>query len=801
MSLTRLPCACGFVWLLAVVAVAWLSTQKENDTIYDMKLCSIKQIRTGKIYRTEAVEMGDVLFYAYDKPRILKHPCKSNMALYMGNALFLTKDNFHSSLLPLNLPKMFAVKSPNVSAAVYSSSCILLIINGNVYAYDYEDGSWSILLITQVYFTNIYTEYCCYSNDYSCSSVNNLILVYAIGGPVSEAVIYISNSLGFNFEELHLPQLKLLNGTFEGIFFFHSMSKFAVLLKNGDTARFAYTEPPQNETWGLPFPMSRHLRMVNLPGLKGFLIFWHSHRLLFSHNSGQLVEDIPIKEKKLVKHESFGQSGKSIYTIAGYENELAVLTTDFHFYYGTLGLLSTSLTKIAEEIPVTKDSALMFESVGNVMIVSPGKDVDDQSYDFTLCCVNMQYVLMELEIGLKSCKAEILHGDFDKKMHVLDMGETLELSAQLVPQPSQLPIPIVTVSNPHSLGFQVKMYEDGYTFEGNTKFTINITLMQQHTSGRAHESFISNVKIPSLSTITLDLIERGMSCIDLQPPSGLISIGCNWKKKIIVRRDLNACVKKFLKPVELENNYTYIIEKGSYDPNYHSRPQQNNVDLTIIYDYEELGCPGLVYYNSPWKPVIELWEETRRVEVVKTEFVLIEIHGLYTYNYSMTVGEASCVSQAQNWSSMIDASTVKGVHSWNRQNYLSCHEDHESAPLLWPNVEYQVLGGSTKNSIIFDQRNGIYVFLVRIVDPFYSYCDLTTTFSIYVYGAFPKQVLPDYLVFIVTLGFMLIFLWLGYIIPKLLKSEHGQKLKSFFQNLLHKNKKEKVKFNLPKSSK
>nr|XP_020826893.1 cation channel sperm-associated protein subunit delta isoform X2 [Phascolarctos cinereus] len=731
MPLTRLPCACGFVWLLAVVAVAWLSELKENETISDVKLCR--------------------------------------------KALLLTKDNFRSSIIPLNIPKMFQVQTAKVSGAIYSSSCILLIINGNIYAYDYEDGSWSILLITEVFITNIYAEYCCYSSDYSCSSISNLILVYAIGGPVSDAVIYISNSLGFDFEELSLPQLKLLDGTFEGIFFFHSMSKFGVLLKNGDTARFAYIEPAKNETWGLPFHMSRRLHMLNLPGLKGFLIFWHEHRLLFSHNSGQLVEDIPIKEKKAVTHESFGLSGKSIYAIAGYENELAVLTTDFHFYYGTLGLLSTSLIKITEETPVTNGSAIMFESIGNVVIVTAVKDEDDPAYNFVVCCVNMQYVLMELEIGLKSCKAEVLRGDFDKKMHILDMGETLELSAKLVPQPSQLPIPIVTVSNPHSLGFQVKMYEDGYTFDGNTKFTINITLMQQHTSGRAHESFISDIKIPSLSTITLDLIERGMSCIDLQPPSGLISIGCNWKKKIIVRRDLTACMKKFLEPIELENNYTYIIEKGSYDPNYHSRPQENNVDLTIMYDYEELGCPGLVYYNSPWKPVIELWEETRRVEVVKAEFVLIEIHGLYTYNYSMTVGEASCVSQAQNWSSVIDASTIKGVHAWDRQNYLSCHENHESAPLLWPNVEYQVLGGSTKNSIIFDERNGIYVFLVRVVDPFYSYCDLTTTFSIYVYGAFPKQTLPDRLVFMSMLGLMLILLWLGYVIPKLSKSERGKK--------------------------
>jgi cation channel sperm-associated protein subunit delta len=40
-------------------------------------------------------------------------------------------------------------------------------------------------------------------------------------------------------------------------------------------------------------------------------------------------------------------------------------------------------------------------------------------------------------------------------------------------------------------------------------------------------------------------------------------------------------------------------------------------------------------------------------------------------------------------------------------------------PLRWPNAEYQVLGGKTDNEIIFDQRNGIYIFYLSIVDPYY----------------------------------------------------------------------------------
>ncbi|XP_072458018.1 cation channel sperm-associated auxiliary subunit delta isoform X3 [Notamacropus eugenii] len=771
MALSVLTCPWAFAWLLVVVA-PW--GQEEVDihvTSTGLRLCSPRTIRTGKTLTSAREPIEEILYYAYDKPQIVKHPCVYEMALYMGKRLFLTRDNFHRSLVPLNFPRKFKVMTPKVSAALFSASSVLLLISGKVFIYYYEENLWSDILVTDKFLTDISAEHCCYSSDFSCVAVSFLILVYTTGNPASEATIYMSRNLGFEFEEIHLLKVKHLNGTLEGFFFFHSISKFAVLLRTGNMGRFVFMESSGEEViWGIPFHMPKSIKVMSLPGLKGFLILWAGDHLFFSHNND--------------------------------DNELALGTSDADFYYGTLGLLSTSITKVLNTNDITEDSAMMFESVGLILIVTPQRDEYFQAFDFLLCDVNMQHMLMHLSLGLKTCKAEILRGDFNKKVHILDMGETLELSAKLVSQPSQSPIPIVTVSNPHTLGFKVKMYEDGYTYDGNTKFTINITLMQQHRSGRAHESFISNLKLPSLSTITLDLIDRGMSCIDLQPPSGIISIGCNWKKYIQVHRNPNACMKKFLEPAILENSYTYTLEKGAYDTFFQFQIPVDEKERIVKYDYAELGCPSLVYYNSPWKPVIELWEENNFVEIVTSEFILLEVHGLRTYTYSLTAGQASCISQPQNWSSMLHKYIGKKYQdSWNRMNYMSCYVEQKDSPLLWPDVEYQILGGATENSIIFDQRNGIYVFLLRIVDPHYSYCDLTTTFSIYVYGAFPKQTLPDYSVAIGMLIFMLFLLWLGYIIPKLFKSERGRKFKSFFQNLCSTHQKEKRKFHLPKVNK
>ncbi|XP_051827757.1 cation channel sperm-associated auxiliary subunit delta [Antechinus flavipes] len=795
MVLTGLSCPLGFSFLPVVVTVVL------SQDSFDIPVCSYELIETGKSEHAKQYLIENILYYAYKDPQIIKHPCNQKLALYMGKRLFLTKDNFRRSLTPLNIPYKFKVGIPKVTSAIFSSSKLLLAINGNVFGYDYEDDSWIAILDTQEQLANIYAEYCCYSDDYSCTSISNLVLVYTTGEHISKAHVYLSNSLGFHFEKLELPQMKTLDGILEGFFFFHSMSKYAMLLRTGKVGRFVYTEPPLNESWGMPFEMSGHINIINLSDLKGYLILWDEKHLFFTNNCGQLVEEIPIKNDKGIKYESLAHSLNQVSSITGFENELALLTKSQKFFYGTLGLLSTSLIDIEDDGIGLKEAAIMFESVGNILIVVPEFFYQDPIFDFSICPLNIQYLLMDLEIGLKTCKAEILRGNFNKKLFVLDMNETLKLSATLVPQPSQSPVPVITVSNPHSLGFKVKMYEDGYTYDGNTIFTIDIFLMQQHVSGRAHGSFISNMKTATLSTITLDLIDRGMSCIDLQPQIGLISIGCNWNKRIIIRRDLTACMKNFLKPEELEDNYTYILEKTSYDGSYHSRKQPNNKDLIVEYEYERLGCPLLVYYNSPWKPVIELWKESNFVEVVKTEFILIERNGLFTYNYSLTVGKALCKSQAQSWSSMIDASSKKDLNAWNRENYVNCHEHNEKAPLLSPQAEYQILGGSTSNSIIFNQRNGIYIFLLRIVDPYYSYCDLTTVFSVYVYGAFPKQTLPDYIVALLIICFMLFLLWLGYFIPKLTKSQYGNRFKLFCRNLCPRSKEKRGKFHITKLKK
>nr|KAF6479325.1 cation channel sperm associated auxiliary subunit delta [Molossus molossus] len=684
-------------------------------------LCRIHTVRTGKTFGVGQQAQGDLLYFSFMTTRLIKHPCKKNIALYLGRQLFFTTNNFESSLLPFAIPTSMQVGIPEVTSAHFAGSVLLLVVNQKVYIYDYEASSWSASTGIKHPVSHISGDNCCYSEHPFCLEISNSIFAYVHGDQISQANIYFSKSWGYRFQKYaHEGQAELV-GSLGGIFYFHSLSQVGLLLIDQGRAKFWYLDHPLNYSFGLPFDYNGTLDILITPGQKGILIFWFEKSLLISKNAGQLVNPVRVREGRRTLHSIF-EANITIYNVAANENELAVLTQESNLYYGSLGILTSFLIKV-----------------------------------------------------------EILQGDFDNKMYIIDMNSELELTALMIPRPGTSPVPLATVSNPHSLGLQAIIYEDGYTYEGNTKYRLNISLRQQHLWGRTDPNFTSSIKRPTISTITVDIANKEISCVDLKPLTALISVGCDLTKKIIIQNEISACYKGFLDPVALQDNYSYVIEKEAYDPNFRGQPATK--DLVVHYPYEKLGCPLLVYYNTPWKPVMELWREGKFQEIVEAEFVLLEVNGLFTYTYSLTAGTALCISQPQNWTTILENAGDKGPFAWDRENYVSCHDPNSDAPLKWPKARYQILGGPTANKVVFDQRNGIYVFFISVVDPYYSYCWLETTFSVYVYGALPRISIPLEITIIVLMLAILLSVWLAYMIPTLLRTEKGHGFKGFWVSL------------------
>ncbi|XP_027403200.1 cation channel sperm-associated protein subunit delta isoform X7 [Bos indicus x Bos taurus] len=404
---------------------------------------SIRTLRTGKVFPVEEKTQGDRLYFSSGKTHLIKHPCKKNLALYLGRQIFLTKDTFESSLIPFSIPTSMQVGTPEVTSAHFAGSVLLLVVNQKVYVYDYEANFWTASTGIQHPVSHVSGDNCCYSGNSFCMDISNSVFAYLRGDQVSQANIYFSNSRGYRFQKYTQERRAELVGTFGGIFSFHSLSQVGLLLVDEQMAMFSYSDHPLNRSFGLPFDYDRALDILIAPGQKGILIFWSEKNLLVSRNSGQLVESVQVREGQRILYNSIVKANITIHSVAANENELAVLTEENNLYYGSLGIQSSSLIKFADQNIWSQEAVLMFTDVGMLEILTPLRDVLFPAFDFQKCRLNIQALLMDPQLQAGVCKVELLQGEFENKMYTIDMNSQLELTALMIPRPGMLPVPLV----------------------------------------------------------------------------------------------------------------------------------------------------------------------------------------------------------------------------------------------------------------------------------------------------------------------------------------------------------------------
>ncbi|XP_004633022.1 cation channel sperm-associated protein subunit delta [Octodon degus] len=763
--------------MLASMLIAVAATIGLWPPVGAQPLCRVQKVRTGKVFSGEHQVHGDSLYFPSMTTCLIKHPCKKTTAIYLGQRVFFTTDDFSSSLFPLTIPTSMMVGQPEVTSAHFAGSQLLLVVNQKVYTYDYTAGIWNASTGIQHPVSHVSGDNCCFAGNSFCLEISNSIFAYLRGEQISQANIYFSNNGGSSFKKFTYERQAELVGTLGGIFFLHSLSQVGLLVINNRKGMFAYSDHPLNRSLGLAFDYNETLEVLLPPGQRGLLILWSQNSLFSSLSAGQIMETIQVKKADKTLLPSIFGANITIHSIAVYENGLAALTREDHVYYGSLGVLSGSsyILKFPDQKIWSQEAALMFLNSGKLQVLTPLPDASSPAYDFQKCVVNIQATLMKPELHVAKCRIELMDGFFEGKMYTMDMNSELEMTATLIPQQGTSLVPQVMVSNPYSLGLKTTIHEYDNTFEGNVLYKLDIKLKQQHHLGWFDPNFTSSIQRPTISTLTVDVANKEISCVDLKPLTALISVGCDREKKIIVQNKISACSLGVLDPAVLQDNYTYVVERGSLDPGPDGLAATK--DLQVLYPFWDLGCPGLVFYETPWKPVIELWHGDEFAELVEAEFVLREVHGLHTFSYTLTARAAGCLSQPQNWSSVLRSARDPGGSPWSRENYVSCHSPSPSSPLRWPNVQYQVLGGRTNNKIIFKQRNGIYIFHLSILDPYYSYCRLETTFSIYVYGAYPLPLFVPGVTIILLVCGTLLAVWLAHILPRLPHTDTCHKLR------------------------
>lgn len=229
------------------------------------------------------------------------------------------------------------------------------------------------------------------------------------------------------------------------------------------------------------------------------------------------------------------------------------------------------------------------------------------------------------------------------------------------------------------------------------------------------------------------------SCVTLKTETN-VTVGCPFNRHIVSRGKPTRC-SSF-------KNFSYVISSGQQRE---ISPENDEVsDKTVAYDLLKLGCPLSVQSNEPFKPIIDLYDGETFVKEVDANYVLREQHGRTGYKYSKTMKEAGCMREAQSWEKMINAMKGGSIESaWSRENYQSCFQESSDSSISAANLDkqYEILNSSGAASHIVWNDVGTFVFLLKVLDPEFSFCNLTLEFGVQVHGVrSAMQEIPTFVV-------------------------------------------------------
>ncbi|XP_052006857.1 cation channel sperm-associated auxiliary subunit epsilon-like [Xyrauchen texanus] len=266
-------------------------------------------------------------------------------------------------------------------------------------------------------------------------------------------------------------------------------------------------------------------------------------------------------------------------------------------------------------------------------------------------------------------------------------------------------------------------------------FQTFIIYQETHLRSRPNNSGLIS---QSSGTVSMELLptQIGNACYLPKNQVSHLLVGCPPNRHIRV-------VKPQEIPCEMHTFEKYTIP-GSVLRN----PKLE--DLLVHYDWKRIGCVLKINYKAAFRPDIDLYDGDTFVHSVDANFIVWEKFGRKDYYFNATMQQVACLHEAQTWKSML----VDKKHSeeaWGPHNYRSCFV-HTSKKLGNLDQPYEIMNKSSRNYLTFSQKDSAtYVFIVKILDPNYSFCDLRAVFAVKTYGIKIKdQRLPMYVVLILT---------------------------------------------------
>ncbi|XP_072867995.1 cation channel sperm-associated auxiliary subunit epsilon isoform X3 [Chlorocebus sabaeus] len=319
------------------------------------------------------------------------------------------------------------------------------------------------------------------------------------------------------------------------------------------------------------------------------------------------------------------------------------------------------------------------------------------------------------------CPYMAFHNNVARVFYFLDKGETLTFWTQII-YPENTGLYVVVES------YGPKILEESHdiSFEaafGHCTKTLTITFYQNVDYEGIYDYFEMQHNNTGLVMVQLRPSEYSKTCPIAQKVFQ-IAVGCDDKK--------------------------FIAVKGSY---LRHQPPKN---LKVRYIWEKYGCPLRLDFTEKFQPVIQLFDDNGYVKDVGANFIVWEIHGRDDYSFNNTMAQSGCLHEAQTWKSMIELNKHLPLEEvWGPENYIHCFSYTMGKPGDL-NQPYEIINSSNGNHIFWPLgHSGMYVFRVKILDPNYSFCNLTAMFAIETFGLIPSP--SVYLVAAFLFVLMLLF--------------------------------------------
>ena len=260
-----------------------------------------------------------------------------------------------------------------------------------------------------------------------------------------------------------------------------------------------------------------------------------------------------------------------------------------------------------------------------------------------------------------------------------------------------------------------------------------------------------NIKYPDDRVVVLDkntkistfsnIISKGCPADPLINRTGSIQVSYNIS---LLHEIYNYSINYQSSQMNIANteiNLTAVEEGVSYIsifPKGELYQYTNSTSILNVYT----GCPAgrhiqlkggnevkLFYSKTRFKPELELYDYENKVDDVGVDFVIYMVNRTkdIKIKYCQTAGSVGCRKSPQNWKYFIENNIT-----WDQSNYESCFEGEIE---IFNKFDYYNIMNKTDHScIILMPVNYKYYFQAIVIDPKYSYCHLSTNFTVTVYG-------------------------------------------------------------------